>query len=161
MSERLSPPAVDPATLAARTGSTYPRQFRKAVENRSKRALGDALGLTHYGVNIVELEPGAWSAQRHWHSAEDEFVYVLSGEVTLVTDAGRQRLSAGMAAGFPAGVADAHHLVNESGRTAVYLEIGDRRDDDEVRYPDIDLLLSSVSEGRVFRHKDGRAYDDD
>jgi len=160
MSHRLSPPAVDPASITARTGSSYPARFQKEVKNRSKRALGDALGLSHYGVNLVELGPGAWSAQRHWHSAEDEFVYVLSGEVTLVSDAGRQRLSAGMAAGFPAGAADGHHLVNESEHTAVYLEVGDRRAGDEVHYPDIDLLLTAAGEGRVFCHKDGRAWDD-
>ena len=129
---------------------------------RRKRALGDALGLTHFGVNLVELEPGAWSSQRHWHSAEDEFVYVVSGEVTLVTDAGRQVLGSGMIAGFPAGVADGHHLINESGEPAVYLEVGDRRDEvDQVDYPDIDMVLTPESGGRVFRHRDGRVYDKD
>lgn len=161
MSNRLTSPAMDPASVARRTGSSYPKRFREPVKNRSKRELGNALGLTHYGVNLVELEPGAWSAQRHWHTAEDEFVYVLCGELTLVTDAGRQRLSAGMVAGFPAGTPDGHHLVNESTQTAVYLEVGDRRDDDEVRYPDIDLVLTSPFQGRVFRNNDGQPYDAD
>jgi uncharacterized cupin superfamily protein len=152
---------MDPASLAPRTDSSYPKQYRKQVERRNKRVLGDALGLTHYGVNLVELEPGAWSSQRHWHSAEDEFVYVVSGELTLITDAGRQVLGAGMVAGFPAGKADGHHLVNASNETAVYLEVGDRGDDDEVRYPDIDMLLTRRCEGRVFRHNDGRPYDED
>jgi uncharacterized cupin superfamily protein len=147
--------------IAPRTGSSYPKAHRQQVERRSKRALGDALGLSHYGVNLVELEPGAWSSQRHWHSAEDEFLYVVSGELTLVTDTGRQKLAAGMVAGFPAGTADGHHLVNESEQTAVYLEVGDRSDDDEVRYPDIDMVLTRRSEGRVYRHDDGRPYDDD
>lgn len=161
MSNRLKSPAMDPESLARRTGSSYPRQFQQEVEKRTKRELGNALGLTHYGVNLVELEPGAWSAQRHWHTAEDEFVYVVSGELTVVTDGGRQRLSAGMAAGFPAGEPDGHHLVNESAQTAVYLEVGDRSDDDEVHYPDIDLVLTPGDRGRVFRHKNGRPYDGD
>jgi uncharacterized cupin superfamily protein len=152
---------MDPASVAPRTGSSYPKRFQEQVEARSKRALGDALGLTHFGVNLVELQPGAWSSQRHWHSAEDEFVYVVSGEVTLVTDAARQVLAAGMVAGFPAGRADGHHLVNESAAPAVYLEVGDRGDDDEVRYPDIDMVLTSRAEGRGFQHQDGRPYDMD
>jgi uncharacterized cupin superfamily protein len=161
MSNRLSPPAMDPASVARRTGSSYPKQFRAEVKNRTKRELGNALGLSHYGVNLVELEPGAWSAQRHWHTAEDEFVYVVTGELTLVTDAGRQRLSAGMVAGFAAGVPDGHHLVNEGAQTAVYLEIGDRSGDDEVHYPDIDLVLTPGAQARVFRHKNGKPYDGD
>ncbi len=161
MSNRLSAAAMDPASVVSRTGSSYPKQYREQVEGRNKRALGDALGLTHYGVNLVELEPGAWSSQRHWHSAEDEFVYVVSGEITLITDGGRQVLGAGMVAGFPAGKADGHHLVNATGETAVYLEVGDRSDDDEVRYPDIDMVLTSRGEGRVFCHNDGRPYDGD
>jgi len=152
---------MDPAAIAPRTGSGYPKEHRQQVEKRSKRALGDALGLSHYGVNLVALEPGAWSSQRHWHSAEDEFLYVVSGELTLITDAGRQLLAAGTVAGFPAGTADGHHLVNESDQTAVYLEVGDRSDDDEVRYPDIDMVLTRRSEGRVYRHGDGRPYDED
>lgn len=161
MSNRLSTPAMDPACVASRTGSSYPKEYREQVESRTKRALGDALGLTRYGVNLVELAPGTWSSQRHWHSAEDEFVYVVSGEITLITDAGRQVLGAGMVAGFPAGKADGHHLVNASDETAVYLEIGDRSDDDEVRYPDIDMVLTRGSEGGAFRHNDGRPYDGD
>ncbi len=161
MSNRLWSPAMDPASIAPRTGTSYPKEHREQVERRSKRALGDALGLAHYGVNLVELEPGAWSSQRHWHSAEDEFMFVVSGELTLITDAGRQVLGAGMVAGFPAGTADGHHLVNDSEQTAVYLEVGDRSDDDEVRYPDIDMVLTRHSEGRVYRHNDGQPYDED
>jgi uncharacterized cupin superfamily protein len=152
---------MNPASVAPRVGSSYPKQYRGQVEGRSKRELGNALGLTHYGVNLVELRPGAWSAQRHWHSVEDEFVYVVSGEITLITEAGRQRLGAGMVAGFPAGTADGHHLVNESDETAAYLEVGDRSDDDEVRYPDIDMLLTRKSDGRQYQHNDGRPYDED
>lgn len=160
MSSRLMMPAVDPEAVAVRTDSTYPKEFRGQVAGRAKRALGDAAGLTRYGVNLVELPPGAWSSQRHWHSEEDEFVYVVSGQVTLVTDGGRQVLVAGMAAGFPAGNADGHHLVNEGDTPAVFLEIGNRSDADVVEYPDIDLRLTSRAEGREYLHRDGRPFDD-
>lgn len=160
MSSRLGAPAMDPDTLEPRTGSSYPKEFQQQVAGRKKRALGDPLGITHYGVNLVELAPGAWSSQRHWHSAEDEFVYIVSGRVTLVTDDGPQALSAGMVAGFPAGKADGHHLVNEGDAPAVYLEIGDRSDADACVYPDIDMQLTSPNEGQEFQHKDGRPYRD-
>ena len=152
--------AVDVQHIDGQRGTTYPAIFAGAVKNRYKRVVGDHFGLTKYGVNVVELEPGAWSAQRHWHTHEDELVYVISGELTLVTDAGEQTLSAGMVAGFPAGVHDGHHLVNKSDRPASYLEIGDRHADDEVYYPDIDLELRTAANGnRVFRRRDGSAYD--
>ena len=124
MSDDLRRPAVDPATLPPRRSSGYPEPFQTAVEGRIKRALGDAFGLTQFGVNLVEMPPGCWSSQRHWHSHEDEFVYVVSGELVLVTDAGEQPMRKGMVAGFPAGRADGHHLINRSGQPAVYLEIG-------------------------------------
>ncbi len=158
MARDVHPPALDPQSVPSRQGSSYPEPFKGPVEGRGKRALGEILGLTNYGVNHVRLAPGAWSAQRHWHSHEDEFVYVLEGELTLVTDAGEQALAAGMAAGFPAGVADGHHLVNNSGRWAAYLEIGDRSADDEVRYSDIDLFLPSRRNGQVFTDKTGTPY---
>ena len=158
MSSRPRAPAMDPTTLEPRTGSSYPREYQTQVAGRKKRTLGDPLGITHYGVNLVELAPGAWSSQRHWHSAEDEFVFVVSGRITLVTDGGRQVLGAGMVAGFPAGKADGHHLVNEGDASAVYLEIGDRSDEDAVVYPDIDMQLTSPNEGREFQHRDGRPY---
>lgn len=158
MPTRLKSPAMDPDTLDAGTGSSYPKEHRERIEERRKRVLGDPLGLTRYGVNLVELDPGVWSSQRHWHSAEDEFVYVVSGQVTLVSDGGRQVLGPGMVAGFPAGNADGHHLINEGDETAVYLEVGDRRDDDAVVYPDIDMQLTSRDEGGEFQHRDGRPY---
>ncbi|HEY5597605.1 MAG TPA: cupin domain-containing protein [Kiloniellales bacterium] len=151
-------PALDPSTLEPRTGSSYPEPFRAAVASREKRALGDALGLTNFGVNLVRLPPGCASSQRHWHSQEDEFVYVLDGEVTLVSDTGPQVLSAGMAAGFPAGREDGHQLVNRSDRDALYLEVGDRKSDDEVIYPDVDLHLRTVDGKYQFQHKDGTPY---
>ena len=148
--------------VEARTGTTYPEPFRNEVESRSKRALGDVFGLTNYGVNLVELPPGIWSAQRHWHTREDEFIYVLSGELTLVTDEGAQVLTAGMVAGFPAGESNGHHLINNGDATASYLEIGDRIDEDEVFYPDIDLQLVPDDAGqRTFTHRDGKRYEQD
>ena len=150
---------INVTSVDTRSGSTYPTQFRSEVEARSKRVLGDLFGLTNYGVNLVELQPGAWSAQRHWHTEEDEFVYVVAGELTLVTDDGEQLMSPGMVIGFPAGENNGHHLVNNSGATASYLEIGDRRADDECNYPDIDLALKADgSGGHVFTNKDGDPY---
>ena len=152
-------PVLDPESLEPRRGSSYPERFKAEVAAREKRALGDALGLSNFGVNLVTLPPGAWSAQRHWHSAEDEFVYVVAGELTLVTDAGEQRLGPGMTAGFPAGVADGHCLINRSGAPATYLEVGDRRaESDAVEYPDIDLKLEPGPQGRRFVTKAGEPY---
>lgn len=153
------PAAINALDVEARIGTTYPEKFRNEVESRSKRALGDLFGLTNYGVNLVELAPGSWSSQRHWHTHEDEFIYVLTGELTLITDEGKQSLAAGMIAGFPAGEANGHHLANETGATASYLEIGDRIPEDEVFYPDIDLQLVSGPDGdRMFTHRDGELY---
>ncbi|HTW89815.1 MAG TPA: cupin domain-containing protein [Candidatus Binataceae bacterium] len=153
---KLMPPAIDPASLPESKGVTsYPEPFRAMVAGRMRRVLGETLGLKNFGVNLSRLDPGAYSSARHWHSLEDEFVYVLEGEVTLITDEGEQTLTAGMAAGFPAGKPNGHHLVNRGSRIATYLEIGDRRPGDEVTYPDIDLELRWA---RRFRHKDGRPY---
>ncbi len=155
-----------PAAIAARdaegvVGTSYPAPFRKEVKSRTKRSLGDLFGLKNYGVNLVDLEPGSWSAQRHWHTREDEFVYVVSGELTLVTDEGEQVLTPGMVAGFPAGDANGHHLVNKSDAVATYLEIGDRIAADEVFYPDIDLQLVSDGKGsHLFTQRDGTPYDE-
>jgi uncharacterized cupin superfamily protein len=121
---------------------------------RTRRRLGDAAGLTAFGVNLLRLPPGTWSSQRHWHTAEDEFVYVLEGELTLVTDAGEEILRAGDCAGFKAGVRDGHHLQNRSGKDAVVIEIGSRKDEDEGEYSDIDMRFGP--EG--FFHKDGKPY---
>ena len=158
MAEKPGAPARDPEEVAVRQGSSYPEAFREPCRTRIKRALGDALGLNNFGVNLVTLPPGAWSAQRHWHSHEDEFVYLLDGALTLITDGGEQVLTAGQAAGFPAGKTDGHHLVNKGTVPATYLEIGDRRRDDAVTYPDIDLHLDPAPEGRVFTNKKGEPY---
>lgn len=151
-------PALDPDSVERVAGAPHPPPFDEAG-GRLKRALGDALGLSQFGVNLVELPPGCWSSQRHWHTGEDEFLYVLSGELALVTDAGEQVLGSGMAAGFPAGKADGHHLINRTDRTATYLEVGSRRPDvDEVLYPDVDLAVR-IRDGRPrFETKSGEPY---
>jgi len=156
----LRRPALDPATVTARTSTGYPNEeMRKAVAGRAKRALGDALGLTTFGVNLTRLEPGAASALRHWHRRQDEFVYVLEGELTLVTEEGEQLLVQGTCAGFPGGIPNGHHLVNRSSAPAIYLEVGDRLPGDGAEYPDHDLTVRATSSGWRYAHKDGRPYE--
>lgn len=157
-STKLKPPALDPAAVNAVEGSSYPDKYKPRVAGRAKRRLGDALGLKHFGVNLTAIKAGACSALRHWHSYEDEFIYLLEGELVLVTDGGEQVLTPGMCAGFPAGKANGHCLVNRSGRDAVYLEIGDRDPRDDVTYPDEDLVARSTPQGRRFTRKDGTPY---
>ena len=158
MTDELKPPALDPAGLPERQGSSYPGAFKELCKARSKRVLGDALGLGNFGVNLVNLPPGAASAQRHWHSHEDEFVYVVAGEITLVTEDGEQLLAAGQVAGFPAGRADGHNLINKGTEPAIYLEVGDRNAEDVCSYPDIDLHLAPTPDGHVFTNKKGEHY---
>ncbi len=156
---KLILPAIDTATVEARTGTNYPDEFAASVKDREKRALGDALGLKQFGVNLVRLGPGVMSSQRHWHSHEDEFVIVLEGELALVTDGGEQILGPGMAAGFPAGSGDGHHLINRTNVDALYLEVGARdKANDDVDYSDIDLIRRKKDGKRVFLHKDGAQY---
>jgi uncharacterized cupin superfamily protein len=156
----LQPPALDPSTLEPRTGSGYPEPYRARVLPREKRALGDALGLTRIGCNLSTLMPGKESSMRHWHSTEDELVYVLEGEVVLVTDDGEQVLGAGDCAGFPAGKALGHQLVNRSDRPARYLEVSNRDPGDTGTYtdPDVDLTYEKTATGAVFRRRDGTPY---
>jgi len=151
-------PALEPASVPERRGSGYPEPFRSRMGDRAKRRLGDACGLTRFGVNLVTLPPGGQSALRHWHTAEDEFVYVLEGEVTLVTDGGEQLLRAGDCAGYPAGKADAHHFINRSDASARYLEIGNRDPEDRAHYPDDDLAMAGKGQDVRYVHKDGTAY---
>jgi uncharacterized cupin superfamily protein len=147
-------PALDPATVTPRTGSGYPEPFRSRVLPREKRALGDATGLTKIGINLTTLLPGKESSVRHYHTLEDEFVFVLEGEVVLRTDEGEQTLVAGMCAGFPAGTTNGHHLVNRSNRPARYLEISNRDPADTAEYPDDDLRYSKAPDGSaVFSRK--------
>ena len=154
----LKLPAVDPAAVEETRGSVYPEPFRSRMGDRRKRRLGDACGLTKIGVNLVTLAPGAQSALRHWHTLADEFVYVLEGEVTLVSAAGEQVLRAGICAGYPAGSRDAHHLVNRGNGPARYLEIGSRIQGDNAFYPDDDLMWGEDESGTFAAHKDGRRY---
>ena len=155
----LTAPALDPKTVEALTGTNYPEAFSDNVREREKRAVGDALGLSKIGVNLTRIPPGVMSAQRHWHTHEDEFVIVLEGELTLVTDGGEQVLGPGMMAGFPAGSEDGHHLINRTGKDALYLEVGNRdKANDEVDYSDIDLIRRKKDGKRVFFHKDGTDY---
>lgn len=150
---------VDPETIPAQTGTTYPEPFRSVVEGRSRKKVGEAAGLKNFGVNLTTLEPGAQSALRHWHSAQDEFVYVVQGELTLITDEGEQTLTAGEMAGFAAGVANGHCLVNRSEHSAVYLEVGDRTSPDRADYPDEDLVCVPTADGiRRFEYKSGQPY---
>src|SRR5919201_5272282 len=150
----LKLPALDPKTVEEKRGSGYPEPFRSRMGDRAKRRLGDACGLTKFGVNLVTLGPGGKSALRHWHTLEDEFVYVLEGELVLVTGAGEQRLTPGMCAGYPAGSRDAHHMINRSDRPARYLEIGNRIDGDNAFYPDDDLMWVTLDGETFAAHKD-------
>jgi uncharacterized cupin superfamily protein len=139
------------------TGSGYPAPFDVPCAPRERQRLGDAAGLTDFGVNLLRLPPGVWSSQRHWHSAEDEFVYVLEGEVVLVTDSGEEILRAGDCAGFKAGIKDGHHLQNRSALEAVLLEVGSRRPaEDEGEYPDLDMRFLKNRAG--YAHRDGTPY---
>ncbi|MDA0230797.1 MAG: cupin domain-containing protein [Proteobacteria bacterium] len=156
MADSLRLPALDPMTVANRREPDYPGEFKNIVAGRARRALGDAVGLQQFGVNLVMLAPGAASAQRHWHSKEDEFVIILNGEVVLISDSGEQTLKAGDTAGFPAGTADGHHLVNLGSEDARYLEIGSRVAGDVVSYPDIDLVY--LGDEGIFTDKLGKAY---
>ena len=149
---------IDPRQLRSNTDSGYPEPYRSQVLPREKCALGDAAGLTRIGVNHTTLGPGAASSMRHWHTREDELIYVLAGELVLVTDAGERPLRAGECAGFPAGHRDGHQLVNRGAAPAVYLEISNRDDDDVPHYPDVDLCWNASPSGGSYSHKDGRPY---
>ncbi|MEM7555149.1 MAG: cupin domain-containing protein [Cyanobacteria bacterium P01_A01_bin.84] len=150
---------IDPQQVPTQKTSTYPELFKSRVEGRIKQRLGDVAGLKSLGVNLVKLQPGSSSALRHFHSHEDEFIYVLEGEITLVTNAGSRILTPGMAAGFPAGEADAHHLINHSENLAIYLEVGNRHPEDEATYPDDDLIAKTNEDGRYFTRKNGIPYE--
>lgn len=138
--------------------SNYPAPFAGRVQGRDKRPLGDLFGLKNFGVNLTRLAPGAQSALRHAHTRQDEFVYVLEGRPTLVTDEGRTLLEPGLCAGFRAGTGNGHMLVNETGGDVVYLEVGDRTPGDEASYPDDDLKAEMVEGSWRFTRKDGTPY---
>lgn len=151
-------PKIDIASAPPRTTSPYPEPFQAAVMGRSKQALGNLAGLTQFGVNLTRLAPGAASALRHWHENEDEFVYVLQGELTLIENEGSTTLKAGDAAGFKAGVPNGHHLINRSTQEALYLEIGTCAARERAHYPDVDLAYAKDERGFHFTRKSGKHY---
>ena len=151
-------PKIDIAKVPVDTRTGYPPPLHKMVEGRSRKRLGNAAGLDQFGVNLTTLKPGAASALRHWHEKEDELVYVLKGELTLIEDNGETLLKPGDAAGFKANVANGHHLVNKSSSDAVYLEIGTRSKHERAEYPDVDLRAIRDDNGMRFTHKDGKPY---
>lgn len=147
---------IDIASTPRHEGTGYPSPYDVPCLRRTRHALGDAAGLTQFGVNLQRLPPGSWSSQRHWHSAEDEFVWVVEGELVLVTDAGEETLHAGDCAGFKAGESNGHHLQNRSDRDALILAIGSREPQADVAdYPDIDLRWSGAT---GYTRKNGVPY---
>jgi uncharacterized cupin superfamily protein len=150
-------PKIDIDKAPTRFGTGYPQPFDEPCRDRKRWKLGDAAGLTQFGVNLLRLPPGQWSSQRHWHTAEDEFVWVVQGEVVLVTDEGEQVLRAGECAGFPAGVPNGHQIQNRSDAEAVLLEIGSRKPgEDGADYPDLDMVIHPGE--TTYRHRDGTPY---
>ncbi|HXQ83577.1 MAG TPA: cupin domain-containing protein [Xanthobacteraceae bacterium] len=151
-------PKIDIAKLPVDSRSNYPEPLNRAVVGRERKRLGNAAGLDQFGVNLTRLKPGAASSLRHWHEKEDELVYILEGEVVLIEDDGETVLKAGDAAGFKANVPNGHHLVNKSGRDAIFLEIGTRSKHERAEYPDLDLVMIRDDKGGHFNHKDGTPY---
>ena len=152
-------PKIDVAKAPVRTTTVYPEEFKRICQGREKAALGNVAGLTQFGVNLTRLKPGAASALRHWHENEDEFVYVLEGELVLIEDEGETLLRTGDAAGFKAGVPNGHHLINRSQRDAVYLEVGTRAASEHAHYPDVDLDFVREESGALrLSHKSGDPY---
>lgn len=153
-------PKIDIAAVPVIATTGYPAPYRHIVEGRSKQRLGDAGGVTQYGVNLTRLKPGAASALRHWHETEDEFVFVLDGALVLIEDGGETPLKAGEAAAFPAGAPNGHQLVNRSAADAVYLEIGTRSKTDRVTYPDagVDLVAIDDESGAHYFRKSGEPW---
>jgi uncharacterized cupin superfamily protein len=158
--DQPSPIAVHATQVPPRARVTnYPEPFASRVALREKRVLGDLFGLTNFGVNLTRLKPGAISSLRHAHSRQDEFIYILEGRPTLVTNAGETALAPGMCAGFKAGSGDAHHLVNRTEEYVLYLEVGDRTPGDSAIYPDDDIQLIANEDGqRRYARKDGSIY---
>jgi uncharacterized cupin superfamily protein len=149
-------PKIEISKVPELKGAGYPPPFDAPCAERVRQRLGDAGGLADFGLNLMRLPPGNWSSQRHWHSHEDEFVYILAGEVTLIEDEGETVLRAGDCAGFPKGTGNGHHMINRSDVVAVYLEVGSRQPEDLTTCSDIDMM-SANADGR-FVHKDGTAY---
>jgi len=154
------PKKIHVGAVPSIVGTLYPTPFDGPCRARERKKLGDAAGLTQFGVNLLTLPPGAWSAQRHWHTGSDEFVYVLDGEVTLVTNDEREALIAGDAAGFAAGDENGHCFQNHTDKTALLLEIGTRVAGDTAYYPDIDLVSPGDGKPAIYTHRDGTPYTD-
>ena len=144
--------------LPARTGTIYPPPYAAALAGRAKRALGDAFALSQFGVNLTVLAPGTASAERHWHEKEDEFIYILEGEVVLIDDDGEHLLTPGMCAGFKAGDPNAHKLVNRSSSPVTLLEVGTRAEGDRAHYPEADMAAEKIDGKFRITRKDGTAY---
>jgi uncharacterized cupin superfamily protein len=151
-------PKIDVSTVPEKGGTGYPAEFAAIVSGRYRKRLGDAGGLTQFGVNLCRIEPGSGSSIRHWHQHEDEFVYMLAGEAVLIEDGGETILRPGDAATFKAGVANGHCLVNRGTSDAVFLEVGTRAATETADYPDIDLRATKDANGFHFTHKDGTPY---
>ena len=152
-------PKIDIAKIPIDTRTGYPKPFDRVVVGRERQRLGNAVGLDQFGVNLTTLKPGAASALRHWHEKEDEFVYILEGEVVLIEDGGECALKPGDAAGFKANSRIGHHLVNRTSRDAVYLEIGTRAKHERAEYSDVDLLVVRDDKGARYTHKNGDPYE--
>jgi uncharacterized cupin superfamily protein len=151
-------PKIDIASLPFDTGTGYPPQYAKDVQGRIRQRLGNAAGLTQFGVNLCRLKPGAASSQRHWHEKEDELVYILEGEVVLCEDGGEVVLKPGEAAAFKSSVANGHRIVNRSAKDAVILEIGTRSAIEQAHYPDIDMHCARDASGTRYTKKNGEAF---
>jgi uncharacterized cupin superfamily protein len=151
-------PKIDVSAVLEDDSCGYPAPFHEIAKGRFRKRLGDAGGLTQFGVNLCRLEPGAASSQRHWHEKEDEFVYVIDGEVALIEDEGETLLRAGDAASFKAGVAHGHHLVNRSSRAALVLEVGTRHPAERCYYSDLDMQVVTENGVDRFLHRDGTPY---
>ncbi len=151
---------IDVSKIPPVVGTLYPPPFDLPCRARERQKLGDAAGLTQYGVNLLRLPPGAWSGQRHWHSRSDEFIYVVAGDVVLVTDGGEEILHAGDAAGFKAGDANGHCLRNDSDDDVLVLEIGTRAADDVGYYSDIDMVARMDGKPALYTRRDGTPYTD-
>ena len=151
-------PKIDISKAEVRVGSGYPAQFKAVCEGREKTRIGDAAGLTQFGVNITRIKPGSFSSLRHWHENEDELIYMLEGELVLVEDEGETVLRPGDAAGWKAGVSNGHHMINRSNRDALYLEIGTRAVRERAHYSDVDLANVRDERGGGFRRKSGEPF---
>jgi uncharacterized cupin superfamily protein len=148
-------PKIDIEKIAPQQIASYPKEFAPVISGRSKQRIGDAVGLTQFGVNITRIKAGSASALRHWHEQEDEFIYMLEGELVLRENDGETVLKPGDAAGFKAGSGIAHCLENRSKRDAIYLEVGTRARNERVHYPDVDFMMERDASGRRYFRKSG------